>query len=268
VTRARRRLPAPGGLRILPSPARAGGLLGLVVALLAGYGLVTAPAFAVRSIDVSPLRWTARDELVQWLGLAPDSNAFRVSTSDLAARVEHLPTVRSAGVSIALPDRLVVAVTERTPIVAWKVGGVTFLVDRDGMPFRWFPTGDAAVAGLPAIDDRRSASRVVISVGSLVDPVDLDVATRLLSLTPADLGSAAQGLAVAITDDDGFVLTTHPGSWTAVFGSYGKVLRPPDLIPGQVRLLRSLLSGREGAIARVVLADDRNGTYVPIPSPG
>ena len=69
-----------------------------------------------------------------------------------------------------------------------------------------------------------------------------------------------------ITDADGFVVTTTPGSWTAVFGFYGHVLRAPDLIPGQVRLLRSLLYGREAQLARIVLADDRNGTYVPLPT--
>ena len=56
-------------------------------------------------------------------------------------------------------------------------------------------------------------------------------------------------------------------SWTAVFGFYTPTLRTTELIPGQVRLLRSLLAGRETSVARVVLADDESGTYIPIETP-
>ena len=60
---------------------------------------------------------------------------------------------------------------------------------------------------------------------------------------------------------------TRPGSWTAVFGFYTPTLRTTDLVPGQVRLLRSLLAGRETTVSRVVLADDESGTYVPVETP-
>ncbi len=255
-----------GRLRLLPSPARAGGLLGLVVALLAGYGLATSAAFAIRQVDVSPLQYTDRAYLVRLLALGEGSNAFGLSTAGLAARVEQLPAVLSAGVAVALPDRLVVTVAERTPILVWKVGSASFLVDRAGVLFAVVSQAPTVAASLPAVVDGRAESRVVLGIGSQVDPVDLDAATRLASLKPSDVGSAASALVVRITDADGFVVTTSPASWSAVFGTYGPVLRTPDLIPGQVRLLRSLLYGRERQIARIVLADDQNGTYVPLPS--
>jgi hypothetical protein len=44
------------------------------------------------------------------------------------------------------------------------------------------------------------------------------------------------------------------------------------MIPGQVRLLRSLLAGREAQVDRVILASETDGTYTPRttpkPSPG
>lgn len=265
MTRARR-LPTGRRRFRLVTPVRAGALLALVGSLLVGYGLVTAQVFAIQTIGVSPLRYTDRTELLGWLGVGAGTNAFRVSTTGLAGRLEGLPAVSSASVSVALPDRLVVTVTERTPILGWRVGDVTFLVDRDGLIFHWVPTGSDAAAGLATVVDQRAVSPIGLSVGTPLDPVDLDAATRLASLTPADVGSSAAGLAVSITDGDGFVLSTSPASWTAVFGSYGHVLRSPDLIAGQVRLLRSLLYGREAQLARITLADDRNGTYVPLPS--
>ncbi len=44
-------------------------------------------------------------------------------------------------------------------------------------------------------------------------------------------------------------------------------MRTTELIPGQVRLLRSLLSGREPTVDRVVLASETDGTYVPRATP-
>ncbi|HET7029361.1 MAG TPA: hypothetical protein VFI34_02530, partial [Candidatus Limnocylindrales bacterium] len=161
--------------------------------------------------------------------------------------------------------------TERVPVLAWRVGSLTFVVDRTGQVFAPAPkTGarDASGARLPLIVDARAASPGTVAVGRQLDPIDLDAATRLAYLTPGDVGSSATTLTVRVTDDDGWILTTSPPSWTAVFGPYTPVLRTPDVIPAQVRLLRSLIAGREGRYARVVLADGEHGTYLPQPSGG
>ena len=43
--------------------------------------------------------------------------------------------------------------------------------------------------------------------------------------------------------------------------------RTPELIPGQVRLLRSLLIGREPTLDKVILASETDGTYTVKPTP-
>jgi cell division septal protein FtsQ len=255
-----------GGRRFGSSPVRAAAALGLLASILALYGLTTASPFAIRRIEVSPLAWTDETELVRWLGVDTGTNAFLLPTSGLGDRVAELPTVASAEVGVALPDAIVVHVTERTPILAWRVGDVTFLVDRDGMLFALASASKADTAGLPTITDARAISRIVLGVGGHLDPVDLDAATRLASITAADVGSGSASLGVRITDADGFVMTTRPASWAAVFGPYSAILRSPELIPGQVRLLRSLLFGRETQYARITLADETHGTYVPLPT--
>ena len=62
----------------------------------------------------------------------------------------------------------------------------------------------------------------------------------------------------------------RPSGWRAVFGFYTASLRTPELVPGQVRLLRSLLIGREAMVDRVILASETDGTYTTrsSPSPG
>jgi hypothetical protein len=121
-------------------------------------------------------------------------------------------------------------------------------------------------AGLPQVVDRRAASPG-LSVGARLDPVDVDAATRLASLTPAQLGSGFEQLRVIVTDEHGFELRAQPGGWTAIFGFYTASLRTTGIIPGQVRLLGELLEGREPTIQSVILADENDGTYVPRATP-
>jgi hypothetical protein len=155
-------------------------------------------------------------------------------------------------------------------VLAWRRDQNVYLVDRDGRVVADATAGSgraaAAAAGLPVIADRRS-SGPALAVGGQVDALDLDVATRLLSLVPADVGSAAPTLSVGVDDADGWTVT--PGvkdPWTAVFGFYGPEIRRSDMIPEQVRLLRSLLAGREERILRAVLAGERQGTYTEKPA--
>jgi hypothetical protein len=123
------------------------------------------------------------------------------------------------------------------------------------------------VADLPVVEDRRAAS-AGLSIGRSIEPIDLDAATRLASLIPADVGSEAEGLLVHVNDANGYVVRTRPAGWQAVFGFYTPTLRTPELVPGQVRLLRSLLIGREPLIDRVILASETDGTYTTRVTPG
>jgi hypothetical protein len=124
----------------------------------------------------------------------------------------------------------------------------------------------ALPAGVAVVEDRRTGADEHYAIGARLDPVDLDVATRLGSLKPPDVGSAAPRLRVRVTDSDGFVVFVEKG-WSAVFGFYSPATRPTGIIPGQVRLLRSFLVGKEATVARVILASETDGTFVPKATP-
>jgi POTRA domain-containing FtsQ-type protein len=237
-------------------------LAGSVLQLVAG-----GSTFALGRIDQPSLHWTSADAVSASIGLPLGSNLFQVRTGPVAARLAALPAVASARVSVALPDALVVSIDERVPILAWQIGVVDYIVDRDGVLFAAVDGPAAAAAKLPIVVDDRAASPSVFVVGSRLGAVDLDVATRLGALTPADVGSEATALQVRVTDAVGYTVDAGPGSWTALFGFYSPSLRSTDLIAGQVRLLRILLAGREATVQTVFLPDDRSGTYVPKASP-
>jgi cell division septal protein FtsQ len=248
------------------SRVRAGAALGMLLAAGAIYGVAASPAFGLGPVTVRGVQLTDAAEVSARLGLAPGTNLFALSTEPLAARLRELPTVAAADVTIRLPDTLDVEVHEREPILVWGVGERRFLVDRDGVLFALLGEGSQDGATLPAMTDTRDAS-AAFAVGGRLNPLDLDAATRLGSIKPADVGSAAARLAVSVTDENGFVVTAMPDGWLAVFGFYTPSLRRPDLIAGQVRLLHSLLAGREPGVDRVILASDTSGTYIPRPSP-
>lgn len=270
----RTRLPV-AGRRIRPirrasaglSVVRAGAALAMLASAGAIYGVGASSAFVYSKLQVDGAVYTDTAAAEGAIAIARGQNLFRLSTSPLRAALEQLPTIESASVGVELPGTLLVILHERVPVLVWKVGARRYLTDSGGNLFgRLGDKPPPGAADLPVIDDRRAAS-VGLSVGTRLDPQDVDAATRLASLVPADAGSAASELQVRVTDENGFVIRADPEGWLAIFGFYTPSLRTTDLIPGQVRLLRSLLIGREPLIERIILASDTDGTYVPRPTP-
>ena len=253
--------------RRIVTPARAGGLLGM---LSAGFlfTLVTGPtAFGLSRTDLPELAWTESSAIETALALPDGGNVFALDTAPLETALEQLPGVASADVTVALPDAaVVVAIEERTAILAWEVGDHRYIADASGTIFAEVDEGAVLPDGVAVVHDQRLASAGGFAIGGHIAPVDLDVATRLGSLGPADVGSTASALRVAITDIDGYVISTSRG-WDAVFGFYSPATRPTDMIPGQVRLLTSLLAGREPEVRRIILASETSGTYSPRSTP-
>ena len=245
------------------TPIRAGAAFVMVVTVLATYGVGASSAFLYRDLDfdAGAAAYTTREVVLEALGLETGAlNLFLMKTDTYQQRLLQLPAVTGAEVTASLPDVIRVRLVERLPVVVWSMTGRRFLVDRTGMLFAPAVSGGPG-DGLPVVSDRRTAS-AALEVGSYVDLVDLDAATRLAGVAPGDLGSIATELRVSIEEGDGFMIRPVGVPWIALFGVYTPSLRGPAMIPGQVRLLRSLLAGREFDVKSVVLADERNGTYV------
>ena len=249
------------------SPTRAAAILTMLIAAGAIYGLAATPAFGFERLEVTGAALTSDAAIRGQVGLDPGTNLVGLATEPIAARLRQLPAIRDVEVSVGLPDVLQVNVSERRAIVVWAVGDRRFAVDGGGLLFADVtsdPTGVTQGTAI-VIDDRASANG--LAVASTLDPIDLDAATRLGSLTPSQVGSHAASFRVHVTDDRGFTINSGSGAWVAVFGFYGRSQRTPALIPGQVQLLGGLLAGREDTVQTVILADDREGTYIPKPTP-
>ncbi len=256
------------------SPRRALAALAMLASAGLVWGAVTSPAFAIKIVEIEGAALTGEAAVRAALALpTPGPNAFTVPTDVLRERVRGLPAVSGLDVVVGLPGTLRVRVREREAVLAWRHDDTLLLVDRDGRVLAdaaapGAAAAEAAARGLPRVEDQRMLVPDP-AVGGAVDGLDLDVATRLLSLVPADVGSAAPAVVVAVDDDDGWTLrpvTDDP--WTAVFGFYGPEIREPTMVPDQVRLLRSLLQEREDKVLRAILAGPREGTVESRPGSG
>ena len=249
------------------TPTRSAAILVMLLSVGAIYGLLATPAFAFNRLVVTGNGLTSEEAVRSAVGLEPGTNLVGIGTGPIVDRLLTIPSVAGATVDVSLPDVVRVSVEERKAVVVWAIGDRRVAVDETGFLFHDV-TGDAtgAVATVPVVRDERAAS-TGLAVGARLDPTDLDAATRLGSLQPNQIGSQARSLALRITDERGFVVTSGSGGWQAVFGRYGRSQRTPALIPGQIQLLGALLSGREATIQTVILADDREGTYQPKPTP-
>ena len=244
------------------STVRAGAALAMLVSAAGIYGVGESSAFDYTKLQLDGVRFTNASAVEAALAAARGENLFQLSTGPLRSALEDLPTVASARVEVRLPGTLAVTIDERQPVLVWQVGTERYLADADGALFAKLP--DKAPTGtpeLPVVDDRR-ASATDLVVGGRLDAVDLDAATRLASLIPEHVGSSAVSLEVAVTDENGFVVSARPAGWSAVFGFYTPSLRTTELIPGQVQLLRTLLIGKEQLVERVILASATDGTFV------
>ena len=249
------------------STARAGAALALLLSAAAIYGVGASSAFDYTKVEVDGALYTNPAAVEAALASARGHNLFQIATGPLEASLEGLPTVEHARIDLRLPGTLAVTIDERRPVLVWKVGEHRWLVDATGaIVAELDDRAPPDARKLPVVDDLRMGSGG-LAIGSHLDPVDVDAATRLASLHPADIASTAAGLAVSVTDENGFVLASTPPGWTAVFGYYTPSLRTTDLIPAQVRLLKSLLDGREANVDRVVLASGTDGTYTPKGTP-
>jgi cell division protein FtsQ len=230
------------------------------------YGLAATSAFGFDRLEINGTGLTSEDAIRGSIGLEPGTNLVGLATEPIEARLRELPSVQDARVDVGLPDVLRVDVTERRPIVIWAVGDRRFAVDAGGLLFADVSADPSGLTkGMPTVSDERVSAND-LAVASTLDPVDLDAATRLGSLTPSQVGSHAAALRVHVTDDRGFTISSGSGSWVAVFGFYGLSQRTPALIPGQVQLLGALIAGREDTVATVIVADGIEGSYTTKPT--
>ena len=274
--------PSERGARLTPGAAAQLRRLALVVLLLAAFVLPPVAARAnlatVGEVSVVGAILLDPEAVIAAANIPIGSSLLGANLRAAEEAVAALPLVAAVRVSAGLPDGIQIRVREKSLLLRWQIGDRIYAVTESGellgdtASLNLASTAAAAFAAAPLLFDDRTPSPLLTD--KRLTPTELDVATRLASLSAEDLGTSATSLTLRLLSDFGFVVeATGPSiEWNAVFGIYSATIRPTSMIPGQVRLLRSLLAGRETNIGWVILADDQAGTYtakgVRPPPPG
>jgi cell division protein FtsQ len=105
------------------------------LAILAGavWALLGSSLLVVRSVTVTGIHGPGRAEVIRAAGIAPGTPLIRINTAAVARQVERISQIQSAQVSRDWPDSVVIAVQERTPVLAAASGHGFALIDRFGV---------------------------------------------------------------------------------------------------------------------------------------
>lgn len=133
----------------------ASGQLALLgVELFALLLLLASPAFRPKAIQVVGTAHLDAQQVAAALALPHDRSIFLLDHSALETRLRALPWVRSASVTLTLPDQMLVRIDEWTPVAVLQQGERPFFLSAEGRIL-----GPAPEAGsLPIVERPRLAS--------------------------------------------------------------------------------------------------------------
>jgi cell division protein FtsQ len=189
----------------------------LVVAL---YEFYNADLFYVFDLDAIGLQYLSKGEVEHASGVI-GYNIFFVDTLAVERALGRLPGVRSAHVTLEIPNRMVVEIEERQPEIVWLRGAETYWVDADGIGF----LAQTELLELPVV---RDLDQAVVRPGQRVQPAAIAAVGALFEAWPdaprVFEWSAARGLAL-----------TNERGWKIYFGDAAemasKVAKLRALIP-------------------------------------
>jgi len=152
-------------------------LAALAVAGGVAWALFGSGLLAVRYVVVTGTHLVPDSEVLAVAGVRPGTPLIRVNTAEVAARVLRIRQVQGVEVTKSWPDRVDIAVRERTPALAVAVAGGGFdLIDADGVIVRWAATRPSRLPLYAAAD-----------VASLQGDPDVAAAAAVLGELPRSI---------------------------------------------------------------------------------
>jgi cell division protein FtsQ len=181
----------------------------LGVEVFAALFLLAQPAFRPQQVHVFGTNHLTATQVTSTLALPADRNIFFLNQAALQQRLLAMPWVRSARVSLALPNRVMVQITEWKPSAVLQVGEATYYLNDLGQVL------DPAVeaGGLPVINR--------VDFGSVRDgrqAVDPNLLPMLLQLR-AGFHAAFRISLMSLQLDHREMLTAQTDrGWIIIFG--------------------------------------------------
>ncbi|HET9849031.1 MAG TPA: FtsQ-type POTRA domain-containing protein [Candidatus Dormibacteraeota bacterium] len=126
--------------------------------------LLAQPAFRPQHVQVIGIHHVTAPQVTAALDLQQDRNIFFLNHTGLQRRVETLPWVKTASVTLALPDRVSVQVVEWTPSAVLQIGESSYyLNDLGAVLDPATEAGGLPVINRPSFGEVKSGQRAVAS---------------------------------------------------------------------------------------------------------
>lgn len=187
-------------------PAGAGAL---ALAAILAY-VVTDARFAVNTVVVTGAAAIPGPTIAEASGVLGES-VFGVDSATVARRIAALPASRRVDVSTEAPDRLIVHIVERRPVLVWDADDRSFLIDETGDVIG---QADGSTAdGLPHL--RALPGNPSPTVGNSVGAMPVHAALALNERLPAEAGLTQ----AAIILDPLIGVVVQAEKWRAVVGN-------------------------------------------------
>ncbi|MGP0031386.1 MAG: cell division protein FtsQ/DivIB [Acidimicrobiales bacterium] len=151
-------------------------LIVLTAVLVGGWFVLHSPWFSARHITVRGATHETPAQVIAAAGLATHPPLLDVDAGAVARRVERMPWVRSATVTVAWPDRVHITLTEQSPQIEMETaGGQWALLTSSG---RVLAVDATESPGLIALSGPTPAGGPGTTLGA-ADRVGLEVASTL-----------------------------------------------------------------------------------------
>ena len=209
------------------TPYVAGALCMALIPVIIVYGqrfLRTSPHFRVQEVEVSGHANVPVEEVLEVAGVANAPNLLEVDVEAVRQSLELHPWIRAAKVQRELPNKLMIAVSERQPMAQLSLGGL-YLVDRRGQPFKRVWPGEEyrlpILTGLQLqdfepdtpIERRELADRLVRTALDLLDTWRRGPLGKRISVTEVQMDPLlGHGVVLGAADPSSAGATVHLGA--------------------------------------------------------
>ncbi len=153
-------------------------MIALVVIAIVGVSFaLSSTNFQVHQIDITGTQNSGLVDSIERMGIQ-GQNIFLLDVSDLTARIEASPMVKSVNLSKQLPNLVIINIVERTPVLHWQTENGTFNVDSKGVVIG--PASDAAATDhLMTVMVISEKAAQQLHPGSLLNAADIAFAMQV-----------------------------------------------------------------------------------------
>lgn len=127
-------------------------------------GEFVAAGFGITEIEVSGQKLTSDADIATLIALSSGSSTLTFDAQKAQARLTWLRAVESATVRKVYPNKIIVDITEKAPVLRWRRGDWTYLVDSTGTAIARDP---GTYPELPLVVGMGAADDALIMINSL-----------------------------------------------------------------------------------------------------